>query len=371
MREAVAANSGVLRLDIGEPDFATPTNIVEAAHRAALDGRTRYTPNAGVPELREALADKIERINNYSASPENVVVTNGGVEALFLTLTALVKPGDEILIPDPAWPNYLSFATVLHARAVGYPLRPEAGFLPAIDDLERLVTPRTKVIMLNSPSNPVGAVFDRQLLTAVIEVAARRGIWIISDECYDQITYDDTFVSTAAVSDYSKIVSVYTFSKTYAMTGWRIGYLVSPPSLSETLINLQEPILACVNTPAQYAAIEAVTGPQDHLDLMVNTYRRRRDLSVTQLRASGLDLFCPSGAFYLWLDTRHPLLDGMKIAQLLLRQHGVAVGPGPAFGQTSTRYIRLSLASSDEALQRGIARIVGSDLLVGGGRRLH
>ncbi|MFK0004881.1 pyridoxal phosphate-dependent aminotransferase [Paenarthrobacter sp. NPDC090522] len=366
MNEALALNNpDLIRLEIGEPDFPTPPNIVEAAHRAALAGHTRYTSNAGIPPLREALADKIKRVNGFDVSPESIVVTNGGVEALFVALTAIVKPGDEILIPDPAWPNYMSIPAVMHAETVGYTLRPEHGFLPSVAELEQLTTERTTVLMLNSPSNPVGTVFPRELLVEIAEFARRRGIWIISDECYDQVVFDDTFVSTAAVTDYERVISVYTFSKTYAMTGWRVGYLACPPELTETVVSLQEPIVACVNTPAQYAAIEALTGTQEPLDMMVSAYRRRRDAAVAQFKAAGINMFCPAGAFYLWLDCQHPSMDGTDIALALLREHGVAVGPGPAFGRTSTGFIRLSLAASDEALAEGIQRILASGYLDG------
>ncbi|MER6007623.1 aminotransferase class I/II-fold pyridoxal phosphate-dependent enzyme [Nonomuraea angiospora] len=328
----------LIRLEIGEPGFPTPAHVVRAADEAAAAGRTKYTANAGIPELRAALSDKIKRVNGFDARPEDIVVTAGGVQALFATLTALVEPGDDILIPDPAWPNYIAFGKTLGASTTAYSLAPATGFLPDLAELERLVTPRTKVLMLNSPSSPVGSVFPAGTLAELIAFAERNDLWIVSDECYDQVVFDDTFASTAAVGGAERTISVFTFSKTYAMTGWRIGYLAAPPSLAEIITRLQEPMVSCISTPGQYAALAALTGPQDEQHAMVATYRANRDL------------------------------DGMEIAKRLITEHGVAVGPGPAFGERSGEYIRLSLAASADDLREGIRRICASGLLHPAGR---
>jgi aspartate aminotransferase len=272
----------VIHLEVGEPDFPTPSHIVDAAHEAARAGHTRYAPNAGLPELREALANKVARRNGYEARPEQVVVTQGGIRAL-------LEPGDEILLPDPAWPNFRMIAHLLGARVLPYPLVAQGDFLPRPEDLERLVTPRTRAILVNSPSNPLGTVLPRELARTLLAFARSRGLWIIADEVYDELTFDDAFVSVGSVADPGdRLVSVYSFSKVYAMTGWRVGYLVAPPDLAELLTGMQEPIVSCVNTPAQLAALAAVTGPQQIVGEMRDAYRERRDELLEILDRGGL-----------------------------------------------------------------------------------
>jgi aspartate aminotransferase len=269
----------VIHLEVGEPDFPTPSHIVDAAHQAARAGHTRYAPNAGLPELREALADKVARRNGYEARPDQVVVTQGGIQALYLVLRALLEPGDEVLLPDPAWPNFRMIAHLLGARVLPYPLVAQGDSLPRPEDLERLVTPRTRAILVNSPSNPLGTVLPRELVQTLLAFARSRGLWFIADEVYDELTFDDAFVSVGSVADPGdRLVSVYSVSKVYAMTGWRVGYLVAPPDLAELLTGMQEPIVSCVNTPAQLAALAAVTGPQQVVREMRDAYyRERRD----------------------------------------------------------------------------------------------
>ena len=199
-----------IHLEVGEPDFPTPSHIIEAAHEAARAGHTRYAPNAGLPELREALAEKIAGRNGYGASQDQIVVTQGGIQALYLVLRALLEPGDEVLLPDPAWPNFRMIAHLLGARVLPYPLVAEGDFLPRIEDLERLVTPRTRAILVNSPSNPLGTVLPRELAQTLLEFARKHGLWFIADEVYDELVFDDTFVSVGSVADpENRLVSVY------------------------------------------------------------------------------------------------------------------------------------------------------------------
>ncbi len=348
-----------IHLEVGEPDFPTPEHVVEAAHQAARVGRTRYAPNAGLPDLREALADKVARRNGYEAYPNQVVVTQGGIQALYLVLRALLEPGDEVLLPDPAWPNFRMIAHLLGARVLSYPLVAGGDFLPRLEDLERLVTPRTRAILVNSPSNPLGTVLPRDLLETLLAFARRRGLWFISDEVYDEVVFDDVFVSAGSVADPSdRLVSVYSFSKVYAMTGWRVGYLVAPPDMAKLLTGMQEPIISCVNTPAQMAALAAVTGPQDIVRKMRDAYRARRDELLGILDRGGLPSSQPSGAFYVWTDVSEAGLPSMDFARSLIEREHVAVAPGSAFGELGEGYIRLSLASSRENLLDGASSLV-------------
>jgi len=348
-----------IHLEVGEPDFPTPEHVVEAAHEAARAGLTRYAPNAGLPELREALAEKVSTRNGYEAHPEQVVVTQGGIEALYLGLSGMLEPGDEVLLPDPAWPNFRMIAHLLGARVLPYPLAAEGDFLPRLDDLERLVTPRTRAILVNSPSNPLGTVLPRELVEKLLAFARERGLWFISDEVYDEIVYDDTFTSAGSVADpEDRLVSIYSFSKVYAMTGWRVGYLVGPPDMATLLTGMQEPIISCVNTPAQMAALAALTGPQDVVREMSESYRSRRDELLEVLHRGGLPSSQPSGAFYVWTDISETGVPSMEFAKSLIERERVAVAPGDAFGELGEGYVRLSLASSREDLLDGASRLV-------------
>jgi aspartate aminotransferase len=360
----------VIHLEVGEPDFPTPEHVVEAAHEAARSGLTRYAPNAGLPELREALADKVTRRNGYEASPDQVVVTQGGIQALYLVLLALLEPGDEVLLPDPAWPNFRMIAHLLGARVLPYPLVSEGDFLPRLEDLERLVTPRTRAILVNTPSNPLGTVVPRELVEPLLEFARRRDLWYISDEVYDEVVFDDAFVSAGAVADPGdRLVSIYSFSKVYAMTGWRVGYLVAPPDLAKLLTGMQEPIVSCVNTPAQLAALAAVTGPQDVVQEMRESYRERRDELLEILERGNLSSSQPSGAFYVWTDVSAANVPSMEFARSLIEREHVAVAPGSAFGDLGEGYVRLSLASSRQDLLEGTSRLVRFVYLLGELRR--
>jgi aspartate aminotransferase len=348
-----------VHLEVGEPDFPTPEYVVEAAYEAARTGHTRYAPNAGLPELREALADKVTRRNSYEVRPDQVVVTQGGIQALYLVLLALLEPGDEVLLPDPAWPNFRMIAHLLGARVLPYPLVSEGDFLPRLEDLERLVTPRTRAILVNSPSNPLGTVVPRELLETLLAFARQRGLWYISDEVYDEVVFDDAFASAGAVADPGdRLVSIYSFSKVYAMTGWRVGYLVAPPDLAKLLTGMQEPIVSCVNTPAQMAALAAVTGPQDVVRKMREAYKTRRDELLEVLDRGGLPSSRPSGAFYVWTDVSAAGVPSMDFARALIEREHVAVAPGSAFGELGQGYVRLSLASSREDLLDGASRLV-------------
>jgi aspartate/methionine/tyrosine aminotransferase len=357
--ELAWADPKAIHLEVGEPDFPTPEHVVEAAHEAARAGLTRYSPNAGIPELREALAEKVVRRNGYEARPDQVVVTQGGVQALYLTLLALLEPGDEVLLPDPAWPDVVMMAHLIGARVLSYPLVAEGDFLPRLEDLERLATPRTRAILVNSPSNPLGTVVPRALMETLLDFARRRGLWFVADEVYDEVAFDDTFVSAGSVADRDdRLVSVYSFSKVYAMTGWRVGYLVAPPELAKLLTGMQEPMVSCVNTPAQMAALAAVTGPQDVVGKMRDAYRARRDEVLEVLDRGGLPSSRPSGAFYVWTDVSEANVPSTELARSLIENEHLAVAPGSAFGELGEGYVRLSLASSREDLLEGVSRLV-------------
>ena len=347
----------VIHLEVGQPDFPTPPHIVEAAHRAMLAGHTGYTPTAGIPALRSALADKIRARNGYTVDPGQVVLGNGGDQALHATLTAMTRPGDGVLLPDPAWPNFDMMATLLGLPAAHYPLTAAGGYVPDVGELERLVTPSTRVLLLNSPSNPLGSVIDRDRMAELLAFAAAHDLWVLSDECYDEITFDGTVVSPSALDRDGRVASVYSFSKTYAMTGWRLGYVAAPPAVAEVLTKVQEPLVSCLNTPTQYAALAALESPPAVLGEMVAAYRRRRDAVTGHLQELGMAAFRPAGAFYTWVDVSAAGLGAREFALRLLAEESVALAPGTAFGPGGEGYVRLSLAASDADLVEGVTRL--------------
>lgn len=348
---------GCIRLELGEPDFPTPPHVVEAAHRAALAGQTKYTATAGLPVLREALSTKIKERNHFDVDPDDILVSAGAVEGIYASLVALVQPHDGILIPEPGWPNYRMMTRLLRAREQPYQLSAHNGFLPDLDDLERVVDGGTRAIVINSPSNPIGSVIPEAHLRELLAFAARHDLWVISDECYDELTFDVPHVSAAALDEREAVVSVFSFSKTYAMTGWRIGYVAAPKRAMAVVNNMHEAIASCVATPTQMAAVAAVNGPQDVVQLMRAAYRERRDAVLERLTAHGVAAHVPDGAFYVWVDVSSAHLPSHEFATRLVQEYGVAVAPGTAFGLGGGDRIRLSIAAALPDLLEGVDRM--------------
>ncbi len=357
MELAWSAGGGVIHLEVGEPDFPTPPHVVEAAHRAASDGFTRYTPNAGIPELREALAEKVQERNSIAAPPDRIVVTPGAVAGIYSAVAAAADPGAEVLISDPCWPNYILMMELLGIRPVRFPLSADNGFIPDPALIEPHITDRTQAILLNSPANPTGACTPRRAWEELLELARSHDLWVLSDEVYDEIWFDEPTASAGPLDRDERVVSFFSFSKTYAMTGWRVGYMVTPPGLTESVITAQEPITSCVNAPAQKAAVAALTGPQDAVEEMRSSYRERRDLVCGLLEAEGIPCVRPSGAFYLMADVSGSGLDDLAFARRLVSERGVAVVPGAAFGPGGGAYVRISLASAADLLLEGVTRL--------------
>ncbi|CAA9551864.1 MAG: Aspartate aminotransferase [uncultured Thermomicrobiales bacterium] len=355
--EFAAGREGVIHLEVGEPSFATPDHIVDAALAAARAGHTRYTPNAGIPELRRAVAARTAARWGEPVAPEEVLVAVGAVNAIFATLVALVREGDEVLIPDPGWPNYASQVPLAGAVAVPYPLRPENGYLPDPADLDRVTGPRTRVVVLNNPSNPTGAVWPDETVAAVAAWARRRDLWVIADEIYEDLVFDGTMTPFAPFAR-ERTVAVGGCSKSYAMTGWRIGWAVAPAALVALAAKTQEALVSCPSEVSQRAALAAVTGPQACVEEMRRAYARRRDLVVEALAPAGLLPTVPRGAFYALADLRATGMPSTEAAKALIDEELVATSPGAAFGDVAEGMVRLSLASADEALLTGCERIV-------------
>ncbi len=352
---------GVIHLEVGEPDFATPDHVLEAAARAAAEGYTKYTPNAGIPEVREAFAAKVNARNGFIAAPDNVVVTVGAINALFQSIMVLCDPGDAMLIPDPGWPNYEIVAKAVGVRPLRYPLVPDAGFVPDLEALESVAaTPGAKALIMNSPGNPTGAVFDRSTQEQMLEIAQRHDLWLISDECYDDIVFEGPHVSPASIASPERVISVYSMSKSYAMTGWRVGYAVAPREVAAMMAKLAEAVTACVAGVAQKAAQAAVEGDQTCVAEMRGAYQRRRNLAADRLAQADLLVARPQGAFYVMVDVSAAERDGYDLCRQLVTEHGVAAAPGETFGPTGAGLIRVSLAAADEDVRTGVERIVAA-----------
>jgi aspartate/methionine/tyrosine aminotransferase len=353
------ARPGTIRLEVGQPDFRTPSHVAEAGRQAIQDGWTFYTQTFGLPSLRERLAAKLQRVNGLSVEPGAIVCGSGGVSVISAAVAALCDPGDEILLPDPHWPNLTTMAATAHARCVFYPCPAELGFLPDLDRLEGLVSERTRLLVVNSPNNPTGAVYPPAILRAIGELAERHNIWLLSDQCYDQISLDGDSAapSLATFADPERVISAFTFSKTYAMTGWRLGYATATPQVVDGMVKVLESTTSCASTISQKAGEAALDGPQECVHEMVSAYRRRRDLVVDLLREAGLLLAVPQGAFYILADVSPAARDSRSFALRLLDERGVGVAPGSAFGEVAGGAVRISLASSDEDLREGVGRI--------------
>ena len=349
----------IIHLEIGEPDFDTPAHIVEAAVHALHEGHTHYTPAAGIPELREAIARHIRRSRGIDVGPEHVVVTPGAKPIMFFTILALLEPGDEAIYPNPGFPIYESMIRFVGATPVPLPLREENGFRFDPDEFRRLVTDRTRLIILNSPQNPTGGVLTREDLEAVAEVARQRDITVLSDEVYERILYEGEHVSIAALSDMQpRTVLLDGFSKTYAMTGWRLGYGVMPVELAEQITKLMVNSNSCTAAFTQWAGIAALEGPQDATAAMVAAFRERRNVIVEGLnRIPGFRCARPAGAFYVFPNVEGTGIPSAELADYLLETAGVAVLDGACFGEYGKGYLRLSYANSVENIRRALERI--------------
>ncbi len=348
---------GVIHLEVGQPNFSTPEHISRAAGDAALNGFTTYTPNAGIPELREAIADKLRTLNGIDAEPENVTVTTGGCGALFTTLVTLCDPGDAILLSDPTWPNYGMMASLQGLEVRHYPLRAEDGWLPNPEEIEKQITPNCRAMILVSPSNPTGTIIGEGLMRELLDLARRHNLWVISDEVYDEITFGEPAVSAYPI-DSDRVISIFSFSKTYAMTGWRIGYAVARPDMAAVLGNSQEPTTSCVNSLSQIGALTALRGPQDEVWAMRDAYWERRDLVTEMLSQADIAFARPEGAFYVWVDISQSRLPDNEFARRMVIDHRVAVVPGTTFGPGGGTHVRVSLATDTESLLEGVSRLI-------------
>jgi aspartate/methionine/tyrosine aminotransferase len=363
-RALEARGRRVAHVEVGEPDFPTPPHIVEAGARALREGDTRYTPAAGLPELRATIAGTIEA-RGIPAVPDQIIVTPGVKPALFYSALAVIEPGDEVLLPDPGFPMYPSFTRFGGAVTVPYGLRPDDR-RPDVDEIESLITPRTRVLFLNAPHNPTGGSVDAPTLERIAELVDRHDLIVITDEVYGRITYDDSHErapSLAALPGVrDRVIVVDGFSKAYAMTGWRLGFAFVPLAMAERMAVLAVNGHTCTATVAQRAGIAALTGPQDAVRDMVAEFRRRREYIVGALnRIPGVTCPTPNGAFYAFPDLRAALSRTRTsietFANRLLHEQGVAALAGTAFGPRGDGHLRISFAAGRETLEHAVQGI--------------
>ncbi len=358
-RSLEAQGKNIVHLEIGEPDFDTPRFIVDAAVHALQSGRTHYTPASGVMELRRAIAEDVQRTRGVAVKPDNVVITPGAKPIMFFTLLALIDPQDEVIYPNPGFPIYESVIQFSGANAVALPLQEEKAFRFSITDLERLITPATRLLVINSPQNPTGGVLTREDVKAIAEVARRRDLLVLSDEIYKDILYEGehaSIMSEPGMLEHTILLDG--FSKTYAMTGWRLGYGVMPEPLAKHVERLMINSNSCTATFVQDAGLAALTGPRTEVKQFLAEFRRRRDIMVAGLNdIKGVSCITPGGAFYCFANVKKLPLGCKQLSDHLLMQAGVAVLSGTAFGKHGEGYIRLSYATSVENIREGLGRM--------------
>lgn len=349
---------GVISLGVGEPDLPVAPHILAAGAAAWTDDVTDYTPNAGILPLREAIVQKLARENRLDVAIEQVWVTVGATQALYQAMTLLLGAGDEILVPDPGYTTFTMGARMLDAVPVPYPLRAGDDFTPDFDELERLVTDRTRLIIVNSPSNPLGTVYDERTLQGLLDFARRHDLWVLSDEVYEYFTYGVPHTSIATLDQDDRVFSVFSLSKTYAMTGARVGYLVTPPGLAATMRSVQEATISCVDAPAQMAGVAALTGDHQHVAEAREHYSANLEAACALLVERGIRFLTPRGAFYLWVDMTHVSEgDVAGWAEHFLLAQRVAIAPGSAFGRSGEGWIRVCLAADRADLLEGLGRL--------------
>ena len=360
--EIAATMDDVISLGIGEPDFVTPSPIIEAAVASLAAGKTGYTSNAGLLSLREAVAAHLMARYGLDVTPNQVLMTVGVSEALQLAMLALLNPGDEILIPEPCFVSYGPAAEFAHGKVVYVPTSVDRNFEVTAEDIERCITPRTRMLFLAYPSNPTGAVLRRDTLLEIAELAERHNFVVLSDEIYDQLIYGDaherghTCVPTLEALR-ERTVLLGGFSKAYAMTGWRIGFAVAPPDIYDGLYKVHQYLVMSAPTMAQYGALAALEKCTTHVEEMRQAYDVRRRIIVDGLRAAGIPTFEPEGAFYCFPDIRVTGLSSEDFAQGLLKEEHVAVVPGDAFGPSGTGFVRCSYATANHKVEEAVRRI--------------
>ncbi len=360
-----AAGHRIVGLQTGDPDFATPPAVLDAALKAMQDGLTHYAPSRGLTDLRHAASVKLQRDNFVSYDPETeLLITHGGIHAYYLAMQSILNPGDEVLIPDPSWATHSNMATMLRGSVVRVPAPAKNGFIPLFESWEKALSSKTRVIVLNYPSNPTGAYPTREYLQRLHDFAAAHQLWIVSDEVYENLYYGERPTSAAALDGAKEhTILIHSLSKTYAMTGWRVGYLTAPARVIENALKAGQNSITCVAPFIQKGAAFALTDPaiSRAAEDMRAAYARRRELVLRMAHTKESDevlVTPPMGAFYFFLDVRPLQMNSIEICERLLEEAGVGLMAGTAFGEQGEGFVRMTIAASDEEVEEGFGRIV-------------
>jgi len=354
-----AQGKKMIHLEIGEPDFDTPDNIREAAVKAIWAGHTHYGPAQGLPELRKTVAEVVGKEKNIPVSPDEVVITPGGKPVMFFSILALIDDGDEVIYPNPGFPIYESVIEFVGGTAVPIKLEMSKEFSFDVDELGRLVTPKTKMMIINSPQNPTGGVLSKDDLREIARLAVKHDLWVLADEIYGKILYEGEHVSIATFPGMKeRTIILDGFTKTYAMTGWRVGYGIMPVQMAEKLARIQTNMNSCTSTFSQRACIEALTGPRTEIDQMLGEFKKRRDFIVKGLsEIPGFRCKLPQGAFYAFPNVEGTGIDCEVLARRILDEKGVACLAGTCFGKYGDGFLRFSYANSVENIAKALPRI--------------
>jgi len=360
-----ASGQKIIGLQVGDPDFATPQPILDVAIKALQDGLTHYGPSRGFLDLRQAAASKLSRDHGISYDPQTeILITHGGIHAYYLAMQSILNPGDDVLVPDPSWGTHVNMATMLRCNVIRVPAPADNGFIPYFESWDKALTPKTRVIVLNYPSNPTGAYPTREYLQKLQGFAAANNLWIINDAVYENLYYGEKPTS-AAVFDGAKerTVLVNSLSKTYAMTGWRVGFLAAPERVIENALKAGQNSITCLAPFIQKAAAFALTDPQIQraVEDMRTAYTRRRETVMQisrELESEKILVTPPQGAFYFFLDLRPLKMTSLEICERILEEAGVGLVPGSAFGEQGEGFVRMTIAASDEDVEAGFRKIV-------------
>jgi aspartate aminotransferase len=358
-KELEKEGRSIIHLELGEPDFHPAAPVVDAVRAAVAEGRDRYVATRGIPPLRSAIAEYLKRTRTLDVAPEQVLVAPGCKMALALAMMALIEPGDEVIYPDPSFPIYPSFTRGLGAKAVAYALREENKFQPDLQEIAAKITPKSRVLIFNSPNNPTGTVFTDATIAGIAELAKKHDLWVIADEIYARILFNGEYKSIWALPGMAeRTVIIDGFSKSFAMTGWRLGYAVAQKHVIDALDMLVLNTFTCTAEFSQVAAIEALKDSTNAVPAMVEEYRKRRDLFVERLnRIPGFRCQLPDGAFYAWVNIEETGVPAAEVQRVLLEEAGVAGIAGAAFGAEGEKYLRFSLVSATHLLQEALERI--------------
>jgi len=348
----------LIHLNIGRPDFDTPAHIKAAAKKALDEGKVHYSSNYGIPELRIALAEKFKQENNLCYDPnKEIIVTVGGNEAVLMTMMGLLDPGDEVLIPDPCWLNYFYCVRMAGANPISVPALQEHDFVPQLEDFRSRITSKTRMIVINTPNNPTGAVFSAEALAQLAQLAKEKDLYVLSDEIYEKMVYDGSrHISIGSLPDMKKrTITVNGFSKNYSMTGWRLGFVAADSEVISALVRIHQYATICATSFAQYGAVAALTGPQTDIENMIKEFDRRRELVYNALKEMpGIDVVKPLGAFYIFPSIRETGKTPDEITLYLIEEAKIAVVPGSVFGDYGNESIRISYANSYENLEKAM-----------------